>query len=208
VAQPTHLCLLAFEAQTKKQLWWFWGTNHQTVSVGFEAQSEKPATTGFEVKPEKTVQAVLRLNHWQTVPLVLRSNHWQTVKLGFEAQPRNPRSSSPCARYRPYTASLDLSIIRLPSTQPVCNYLLSFTLGLILLPQSLSLSTMPHLSPAHHEISKHNSPHEQDKCSKTTETVPNLNSNLDKSITYQGRDWCKLSVTPRVMENLNQVINK
>jgi hypothetical protein len=49
----------------------------------------------------------------------LRSNHSQTVDLGFEAQPRNPRSSSPRARCRSHTAPPNLSIARPPSTRPV-----------------------------------------------------------------------------------------
>jgi hypothetical protein len=85
VAQPINRSLLDFEAQTKKLLWWFWGTNHQIGAADFEAQAEKPITIGFEAKPEKIVQ------------VVLRANHSQTVDLGFEAQLRNSRSSSPRA---------------------------------------------------------------------------------------------------------------
>jgi hypothetical protein len=51
--------------------------------------------------------------------MVLRSNHLQTIDLGFEAQPRNPRSSSPRARCRPHTAPPNLSIARPPSTWTV-----------------------------------------------------------------------------------------
>jgi hypothetical protein len=39
----------------------------------------------------------------------------------------------------------------------------SSTPGLLLLPRSLSLPAMPHLSPAHSKISKHNSPHKIDR---------------------------------------------
>jgi hypothetical protein len=39
--------------------------------------------------------------------------------LGFEAQPRNPCSKSPCARCRPHMVPPDLSTARPPSTQPV-----------------------------------------------------------------------------------------
>jgi hypothetical protein len=38
----TNLLPLGFEAQTKKSLWWFWGTNHQTIDLGFEVQTKKP----------------------------------------------------------------------------------------------------------------------------------------------------------------------
>jgi hypothetical protein len=73
---------------------WFWGSNHQTVATGFEAQTEKPVT------------------------VVLMPNHWQTVDCGFEAQPRNMCFSSLCAWYRSHTTSPDLTIIWPPSTQP------------------------------------------------------------------------------------------
>jgi hypothetical protein len=52
----------------------------KTVAAGFEAIPVETVATGFEAKPVKTVQ------------VVLRSNHSQTVDLGFEPQPRNPRS--------------------------------------------------------------------------------------------------------------------
>jgi hypothetical protein len=52
----------------------------ETVVAGFEAKPLETATTGFEARPAKPVQ------------VVLRPNHSQTVDLGFEAQPRNPRS--------------------------------------------------------------------------------------------------------------------
>jgi hypothetical protein len=49
----------------------------------------------------------------------LRPNHSQIVDIGFKAQPRNPHSSSPCARCRSHRAPLDLSIVRPLSTCPV-----------------------------------------------------------------------------------------
>jgi hypothetical protein len=55
----------------------------------------------------------------KTVRVVLRPNHSQTVDLGFEAQPRNPRSLFPRARCRPHTVSPDLSTARPLSTRPV-----------------------------------------------------------------------------------------
>jgi hypothetical protein len=48
------------------------------------------------------------------------------------------------------------------SIWPVFDQLRSSTPSLLLLPWSLSLPTMPHLSPAHHEKSKHVSPHNTD----------------------------------------------
>jgi hypothetical protein len=91
----------------------------ETVATGFEAKSEKTVATSFKVKPGETIWVVLRPNHSQTVTVILRPHHWQTVDLDFEAQPRNPRFSSPRARYRPHTTSSDLSIARPPSTRPV-----------------------------------------------------------------------------------------
>jgi hypothetical protein len=70
---------------------------------------------------------------------------------GFEAQPRNPCFLSPRARYRLYTASHDLPIIRPLSTWPVLDYPQSSAPSLLLLPRSSSLPTMLHLSPTHHE---------------------------------------------------------
>jgi hypothetical protein len=43
---------------------------------------------------------------------------------------------------------------------------------------------MPHLPPAHHETSKHDSPSETKIKEKQNETIPNSNSNLAKSMTY------------------------
>jgi hypothetical protein len=89
--------------------------------------------------------------------LVLRPKP-ETIDLGFEAQPRNSRSSSSCVRYGPHTASPDLLIIRPPSTRHVIDHPRSSTPDLLLLPRFSSLSVMSHLSPTHHEISKRNSP--------------------------------------------------
>jgi hypothetical protein len=104
-------------------------------SEWFWGQSTRIIATGFEAKPRETI------------------DH------GFEAEPRNPRSSSPYARCRPHTTSPNLSIVQPPSTRPVLDHPRSFTPSLLLLPRSLSLHAMPHLSPTHHEGSKHVSPH-------------------------------------------------
>jgi hypothetical protein len=84
----------------------------------------------------------------------------ETVDLGFEGETRNTRSSSPCARCRPHTASPNLSIVRPLSTQPVLNHPRSSTPSLLLLPRSSSLPAKPHLSPICHETIKHISPHQ------------------------------------------------
>jgi hypothetical protein len=46
---------------------------------------------------------------------------------------------------------------------------------------------MPHLSPAHHETSKHDSPNETKIKEKQNKTIPDLNSNLAKSMTYHNQ---------------------
>jgi hypothetical protein len=46
---------------------------------------------------------------------------------------------------------------------------------------------MPHLSHAHHETSKHDSPNEPKVKGKTTEPIPDLNSNLAKSMTHHNQ---------------------
>jgi hypothetical protein len=76
VAQPIEHSLLGFEAQTKKLSRWFWGSNHQTAAVNFEAQTEKPSTTGFEAKLGETVVTDFEDKSGETVPVILRSNHW------------------------------------------------------------------------------------------------------------------------------------
>jgi hypothetical protein len=46
---------------------------------------------------------------------------------------------------------------------------------------------MPHLPPAHHETSKHDSPNETKVKEKQNKTVPDSNSNLTKSITHHNQ---------------------
>jgi hypothetical protein len=46
---------------------------------------------------------------------------------------------------------------------------------------------MSHLSPAHHETSKHDSPNETKVKEKQNETIPNLNSKLTKSMTHHSQ---------------------
>jgi hypothetical protein len=46
---------------------------------------------------------------------------------------------------------------------------------------------MLHLPPAHHEISKHDSPNETKVKEKQNKTIPNSNSNLTKSMTYHNQ---------------------
>jgi hypothetical protein len=126
---------------------WFWSPNQKIVAVilrhkssnrsyQFWGPNQETWVTGFEDK----LGAI--------------------VDLDFKAQPKNPLSSSPCARYIPHTASPDLLIIWLSSTCPLFDYPRSFALGLLLLPRSSSLPAISHLSPINHETSKHDFPHE------------------------------------------------
>jgi hypothetical protein len=88
----------------------------ETITTSFEVKLEKIIVVGFEVKPLETVTTGFEAKPVKTVQVVLRPNHSQIFDLGFKAQPRNPCSSSPCARSRPHMAPPDLSIARAPST--------------------------------------------------------------------------------------------
>jgi hypothetical protein len=46
---------------------------------------------------------------------------------------------------------------------------------------------MPHLPPAHHETSKHDSPNEAKVKDKQNETIPDSNSNHTKSMTHHNQ---------------------
>jgi hypothetical protein len=91
----------------------------KTVAAGFEAKPLETVVTGFEAKAMKTVATGFEAKPVKTVGVILRPNHSQTVDLVFEAQPRNPRSSSPRARCKPHTAPPDILTTRPPSTWPV-----------------------------------------------------------------------------------------
>jgi hypothetical protein len=84
-----------------------WSNWRKSSAAGFEAKPAKTVAVGFEAKPLESVQ------------VDLRPNHSQTVDLGFMAQLRNSRSSSPRARCRPHTAPPDLSTAQPPSIWPV-----------------------------------------------------------------------------------------
>jgi hypothetical protein len=46
---------------------------------------------------------------------------------------------------------------------------------------------MPHLPPAHHETSKHDSPNEIKIKEKQNKTIPDSNSNITKSMTHHNQ---------------------
>jgi hypothetical protein len=104
VAQLTNWSSLCFEAQTKKPLRWFWGPNHQTAAVDFEAQTGKPSTTGFEAKPREIVNLSFKakprnLHHrfWDQTEKNHHHRFWgQTGRnrpSGFEDKPLTNRPS-------------------------------------------------------------------------------------------------------------------
>jgi hypothetical protein len=80
-AKPRETVATSFEVKLEK-----------TVATGFEVKPVEPVATGFEAKPAKTVTTGFEAKSAKTVWVVLRPNHSQTIDLGFEAQPRNPRS--------------------------------------------------------------------------------------------------------------------
>jgi hypothetical protein len=82
-----------FEAQiTKPELLVLSPKLGETITTSFVDKLEKTVTAGFEAKPLETVATSFEAKPMKTVQVVLRPNHSQTIDLGFEAQPRNPRS--------------------------------------------------------------------------------------------------------------------
>jgi hypothetical protein len=72
----------------------------------------------------------------------------------------------------------------------LCDHLRYYTPGLLLLPRSSLLPVIPHLPPAHHETSKHDSLNEskrnKDKV-KTIKIVPDSNSNPVRAMTHHNQ---------------------
>jgi hypothetical protein len=132
---------------------------HHPPPINFVMQPTNRSPLGFDVQTKNSSRWFWGLNH-QTVAAGFESQIGKPVDLVFEVQPINPRSSSPCAWYRPYTVSPYLSIVRPSSTRHVLDHPWSSAPGLLLLSRSSSLPVMSHLSPTHHETSKHDSPHE------------------------------------------------
>jgi hypothetical protein len=69
----------------------------------------------------------------------------------------------------------------------LCDHPRSSAPGLLLLPRSSSLHAMPHLPPAHHKTSKHDSPNETKIKEKQNKTIPDSNSNIAKSMTHHNQ---------------------
>jgi hypothetical protein len=112
-----------------------------------------------------------------------------TLVLRFNQETRTPRLHVHGADRTWHHPTSRSSSHRVPD---LCNHPRSSTPGLLLLPRSSSLHAMPHLPPAQHETSKHDSPNEPKVKGKTTKPIPDSNSNLAKSMTHhtsnQGTD--------------------
>jgi hypothetical protein len=53
----------------------FKAQNHETITVGFEDQTEKPEPPVLRPKPGETVAISFEAKPKKTVPVILRSNH-------------------------------------------------------------------------------------------------------------------------------------
>jgi hypothetical protein len=147
---------------------------------------------GFEAQPRNR-PPVLRPSREKLSPTGLRPK-WrkpsQTINLGFKAQPRNPCSllhvhGVDCTRCHPTSRPPGHRV------SDLCDYSRSSAPGLLLLPRSSSLHAMPQLPPAHHETNKRDSPSKIKIKEKQNKIIPNLNSNLAKSLTHhtQTNEW-------------------
>jgi hypothetical protein len=188
---------------------WFWGSTKkpttsfeakpgETVVTSLEVKLEKTVVTGFEAKPAKTVAAGFEVKHLETVAtgfeakpaktvrVVLRPNHSQTVDLGFMPQPRNPRSSSPRATCRSHTAPPDLSTARPPSTRsvrpsPVLCTMSPTPATVLVIARHVAPTTC---TPWDKQMWFSNETKIKEKQNKT---IPDLNSNLAKSMTHHNQ---------------------
>jgi hypothetical protein len=140
--------------------------------------------TGFEAKPAKTIREVLRPNDSQIIVIGFEAQTDEkpsTLVLRLNQETRAPSLHVPGAdRTRRYPTS------RLPGHRipDLCDHPWSSAPGLLLLPRSSLLHTMPYLPPAHHKTSKHDSPNETKVKEKQNKIVPDSNSNLAKSMTH------------------------
>jgi hypothetical protein len=183
----------------------------KTVTIGFDAKPTKTITVDFEAKSLETVTTDFEAKPAKTVRVILRSNHSLTVAISFEAQTDEKSSqwfwgqttdklSTLVLRLNQKTRAHRLHVHdvdrtrRHPISRPPGHWVAdlwdhhwSSALGLLLLPWSSSLHTMPHLPPAHHETSKRDSPNETKLKEKQNETIPDLNSNLAKSMTHHNQ---------------------
>jgi hypothetical protein len=160
----------------------------KTIATGFEAKPEKTFAAGFEAKTPETITTNFEAKPVKTVRVVLRPNHSHTVDLGFKAQPRNPRSSSPRARCRPHTAPPDLSIAQPPSTWPVrpspilCTRSSTPTTILVAARHAPPATCTPRDKQT--RFSKWN---KDKRKTKQNKTIPDSKSNIAKSMTHHNQ---------------------
>jgi hypothetical protein len=183
--KPRETVATSFEAKLEKTV----GTGFEvkpekTAAVGFEAKPPETVTTVFGAKSAETVVADFQAKPVKTVRVILMPNHSQTVAIGFEPQTDDKPSQWFWGQTTDKPSTLVLSLnqeIRAPRLHvygadrtrchptsrssdhrvpDLCDHPRSSAPGLLLLPPSSSLHVMPHLSPAHHETSKHDSPNE------------------------------------------------
>jgi hypothetical protein len=171
--KPGETIATNFEAKLKK-----------TVAAGFQAKPSETVVAGFEAKPPEIVAAGFDAKLAKTVWVVLRSNHSKIVAISFEAQTDEKLSEWFWGQttHKPSTLVLRLNkethaprlyvhdanrTRRHPTSRSpghrildLCDHSRSSTASLLLLPRFSSLHVMPHLPPAHHETSKHDSPNE------------------------------------------------
>jgi hypothetical protein len=129
----------------------------------------------------------------------LRPNHSQTVNLGFKAQPRSPRSYSPRARCKLHTTPSDLSSTRPPSTRPVRSSPVLCTRSPT--PATVIIAACHAAPTTYTPRDKQTRFFERNKGKRKTKqnkTVPELNSNLAKSMTHhnQTKEWTTWFLTP------------
>jgi hypothetical protein len=175
----------SFEAKLEKTVTaGFEAKPQETVAVGFEAKPPETVAAGFEAKPSETIATGFEAKPAKTIRVVLRPDHSQTVAIGFEAQTDEKPSewfwdqtthkpSTLVLRLNQETCAPGLHVHyadhtrRLPTSRSLghrvpdlCDHPRSSAPGLLLLPRSSSMHTMPYLPPAHHETSKRVSPNE------------------------------------------------
>jgi hypothetical protein len=170
-AKPGETIATSFEAKLEKTVATsFEGKPEKTVAAGFEAKPPETVTSGFEAKPAETVATGFEAKPVKTIHVVLRPNHSQTIAIGFEAQTDEKLSQwfwgqtmtnrQPWfwgSTKKPALLVCTCTVHRVPD---LCDHPRSSAPGLLILPRFSSLHAMPHLPPAHHEISKHDSPNE------------------------------------------------
>jgi hypothetical protein len=130
--------------------------NQQTIAHLVLKSKPRNSRGDFDAQITKPYLPILRTKPRNPKPPVLRPNREKPALL-----------ASLCIVQTAH--SITRSIVRPSSTRPVLDHPWSSTPGLHLLPRSLLLPTMLHLSLTHHETSKCNSPHKIDKC-RTTKT--------------------------------------